>query len=384
MSSDATNEREQEDLTTVTDPRKPDEESEGQDPPLDVSISLDAFAAHVANNHPDACNACQVKEDEIRLITEQFDEKEKEIHTLYHSLKAKQAELESMKKDNEIYTKCRHELNHLRGLVQNVLNLGVPVNDHFGLDEIFMDKVQPSSTRPFKNSLAQVPPGTWGKMRSIQVESQETTHLLPRLVSSSNTDYYVTKEYAAYRQELGQFLDDKKLFQCAACLKPLYKQNQWILCMRCLAVPYCSTMCIHSHKPLHSIGCKTHHVWSAAIEAPRPTSTVDSTSFSTSTSSSSSEGKGGKGKGKGKGQRDQQPDRKRPRTTTGKCWYYTNYGKCKDGESCSRVHDNEAHRLFLEQKLAELSSSKVVRQPSTYGDYGNDGNADDGNGDDWQ
>jgi hypothetical protein len=344
--------------------------------------NLDAFDTFVNDNDPDACAACRVKEDEARLLSNQFNEKEQMNVTLIHSLKAKQAELESMKKDNEIYTKCRHELNHLRGLVQNVLNLGVPVNEHFGLDEIFMDKVQPSSTKPFKNSLAQVPPGTWGKMRSIQVESQETTHLLPQLVSSSNADYYVTKEYAAYRQELGQFLDDKKLFQCAACLKPLYKQNKWILCMRCLAVPYCSTMCIHSHKPLHAIGCKAHHVWSVAIEAPRPTSTVDSNSFSTSTSSSSSEGKGGKGKGKSKGSRDL-PDRKRARTGTGNCWHYTTKGNCKDGADCPRAHDNEAHRHFLERKLAELPSSKVVHQSSTYGDYGNDGNADDGNGDNW-
>jgi hypothetical protein len=82
MSSDAKDEREQGDLTTVTDPRKTDEESEGQDPPLDVLISLDEFAAHVANNHPDACDSCQVKEDEIRLITEQFDEKERDSHSL--------------------------------------------------------------------------------------------------------------------------------------------------------------------------------------------------------------------------------------------------------------------------------------------------------------
>jgi hypothetical protein len=197
-------------------------------------------------------------------------------------------------------------------------------------------------------------------------------------------NYYVTNAFAEYRQLLAEFLNSRKLFQCAACLRPLYSKHQWILCMRCLAVPYCSTTCINAHKALHVIGCKTHdghHVWRAGIEPPKPTSTVDSNSISTSTSSSSSEGKGGKGKGKGKGHRDHQPDRKRARTGTGNCWHYTTKGKCKDGDDCPKAHDNEAHRHFLEKKLADLPSSKVVHQPSTYGNYGNDGNADDGNGD---
>jgi hypothetical protein len=354
-------------------------ENEGQDPRLvNVSEEEVVLEEYVPAEHPDTCQACPVKDDEIRLITNQFTEKEEMCHTLLQSLKAKQAKLESMKEDNDIYIKCRHELNHLRGLVQNVLNLGVPVNEHFGLDEIFMDKVRPSSTKPFSNPLAQIPPGTWGKMRSIQVESQETNHLHPQLVSSSNADYYVTKEYAAYRQQLGQFLDDKKLFQCAACLKPLYRQNQWILCMRCLAVPYCSTMCIHSHKPLHAIGCKTHHVWNAAIEAPKPTSTVDSNSISTSTSSSSSEGKGGKGKSKGKakGHHDQRTSHKRQRT----CWHYTNRGSCKDGDHCGDLHDDAARLHYLENERRRIQASlSTVAQPSSA--YGNDGNADDGYGD---
>jgi hypothetical protein len=216
-------------------------------------------------------------------------------------------------------------------------------------------------------------------MRSIQVESQDNT-MAPQLVSSSSADYYVTKDYANYRHELAQFLDKAKLFQCGACLKPLYKQQQWILCMRCLATPYCSTMCIHSHKPLHGIGCRIHHVWRADIVPPKPASIAESTSISTSTSSSSSEGKGGKGKGKGKGSRDQ-PDRKRART--GNCWHYTTYGKCKDGTSCPKVHDNVAHRHHLERKLAQLVAPNAVQQPGAYdtGDYGNEDGDDDGN---WQ
>jgi hypothetical protein len=45
-----------------------------------------------------------------------------------------------------------------------------------------------------------------------------------------------------------------------------------------------------------------------------------------------------------------------------------------------------AHRRHLERKLAQLTAPNAVQQPDEYdtGDYGNDGNADDGNGDYWQ
>ena len=303
--------------------------------------------------------------------------------TLIHSLKAKQAELESMKRDNEIYTQCRHELNHLRALVQSILILGIPVKDHFGPDEIFMDQVKPSSTRVFHSPLAKIPSGLWGQARSIQVESAESNQMVPQLVPSSSADYYIAKEFEDYRQLLAQFLDNTKLFQCAACLKPLYKQLKWILCMRCLAVPYCSTMCIHAHKALHAIGCKTHHVWRADIEPPTPTSAVDSTSISTSTSSSSSSSDGtrgkGKGKGKGKGQHDQSAQRKRQRTGNPNCWHYTTNGKCREGDTCPKAHDDDARRTHLERQLANFPPPKVVQQSSAYGNYGNDD--DDGT---WQ
>ena len=63
-----------------------------------------------------------------------------------------------MNKDNEIYTQCRHELNHLRVLVQNILILGIPiVEDHFGPDRIFMDEVKPSSGKVGNNMLLELP-----------------------------------------------------------------------------------------------------------------------------------------------------------------------------------------------------------------------------------
>ena len=199
--------------------------------------------------------------------------------------------------------------------------------------------------------------------------------MAPQLVSSSIADYYVTKDYANYRQELAQFLDKAKLFQCGACLKPLYKQQQWILCMRCLATPHCSTMCIHAHKPLHSIGCRIHHVWRADIVPPKPATIAESTSISTS--SSSSEGKGGKGKGKG--QHDQHSNRKRQRT----CWHYTNRGSCKLGDQCPDLHDNAARLHHLDEERGRLHSSlsSVVQLPSKYGAV--DGNAD-GDDDTWR
>ena len=141
-------------------------------------------------------------------------------------------------------------------------------------------------------------------------------------------------------------------------------------------------MCIHAHKPLHAIGCRISHVWSSAVEAPKPTSTVDSTSSSTSSSSSSSTGKGsqGKGKGKGKGPADSRGTKRQRSEANPNCWHYTNFGTCKNGDDCPKVHDTGARQRHLEKELARLSSSKVVQQTGAYGgydgDYGADGDAD--------
>jgi len=381
MSSDAKDEREQGDLTPVTDPRNPNEESEGQDPLLDVPISLDELAAHVANNHPEACEACKIYEIEANDLISQLTEKEQMNVTLIHSLKAKQAELESLKRENEVFIHGKHELNHLRGLVQSMMILGIPIKDHFGPDEIFMDKVKPSTIKLFNSPLQIIPPGTWGHMRSIQVESTESSEMTPQLVSSSNEDYYVVRDYANYRQELAHFLDNMKLFQCGACMRPLYKQQKWILCMRCLATPYCSTMCIHAHKPLHAIGCRIHHVWRADIEPSKPATTTESTSISTSSSSSEGKGSKAKGKGKGKGPQDQHSSRKRQRT----CWHFTHRGSCNNGDECNDLHDAEARRRQLQKELQQLqpSSSSVLYQPAAYRNDADDAGDGNGNGT-WQ
>jgi len=110
-----------------------------------------------------------------------------------------------MKKDNEIYTQCRHELNHLRVLVQNILILNIPiVEDHFGPDRIFMDEVKPSSGKVGNIMLLELPSGIWGQARSIQVESAESKEIVPQVVSSSNADYYIAKDFTEYRQHYAQ------------------------------------------------------------------------------------------------------------------------------------------------------------------------------------
>jgi hypothetical protein len=323
----------------------------------------------------EACKSCEIYETEADSLVSQLTEKKEEISNLTHSLRATHTELESLKKENEAFVHGKHELNNLRALVVNVTNLGVPVTDHFGPDQIFMDDVKPSAqAKPFINNLTLVPSGTWGQMRSIQVESPSGA-LTSEFVSSSSADYYIAKEYAEYRKALAQYLDNAKLFLCASCLRPLYKQLKWLLCLRCLAVPYCSTYCIHSHKPAHALVCKTHHVWRADIEPPKPTTTTESTSISTSSSSSEGKGGKGKGKGKGKGQHDQHSSRKRPRT----CWHFTNRGSCKDGDQCNALHDNEARLRHLddERKRLQSSLSPVVQLPRSYGTDDGDADGDD-------
>jgi hypothetical protein len=288
-------------------------ENGGQDPRSENENDDEGDIDFVPPPHPEACQACDIYESEAKSLVSQLTVKQEEISNLTHSLKAKHAELESIKQDYEHFLHGKHELNVLRTLVLTMSNLGVPVNDHFGPDQVFMDHVKPSATKAFNSPLANIPSGAWGSMRTIQVESTGSTDLVPQLISSSMENYYVTNAFAEYRQLLAEFLNSRKLFQCAACLRPLYSKHQWILCMRCLAVPYCSTTCIHTHKALHVIGCKTHHVWRTDIEPPKPTSTVDSTSISTSSSYSSSDGNGGKGTGKSAGAPGQRSS-KRQRT----------------------------------------------------------------------
>ena len=149
-----------------------------------------------------------------------------------------------MKKDNEIYTQCRHELNHLRVLVQNILILDIPiVEDHFGPDRIFMDEVKPSSGKVGNIMLLELPSGIWGHARSIQVESAESKEIVPQLVSSSKEDFIsprILRSAASTSRNIWTAGGRSNM------LKPLLKKPtlKWILCMRCLDH---STMGIHHH-----------------------------------------------------------------------------------------------------------------------------------------
>ena len=200
MSSDATINGDQGHTTLVVVPTN--SELGEQDSP-----TVRAFSDYVNNHHPDICQICKVKDDEIRLITEQFTEKEEEISNLTHSLRAKHAELDSFKKEHEAFVHGKHELNYLRALVVNVTNLGVPVTDHFGPDQIFMDRIKPSPTKAFNSPLAKVPSGAWGNIRSIQVDSAESKEIVPQLVSSTTENYYIATAFSDYRQLFAQFLD---------------------------------------------------------------------------------------------------------------------------------------------------------------------------------
>ncbi len=91
MSSDAANDKEQGQTNSLVVPKE--KEEGGQDSP--ISVDMEEFDSFVNNNRPDTCAACLVKEDEARLLSNQLIEKENMNVTLIHSLKAKQAELES-------------------------------------------------------------------------------------------------------------------------------------------------------------------------------------------------------------------------------------------------------------------------------------------------
>jgi hypothetical protein len=159
-----------------------------------------------------------------------------------------------MKKDNEIYTQCRHELNHLRVLVQNILILDIPiVEDHFGPDRIFMDEVMPSSGKVGNNMLLELPSESGGKHDQFKWNLRSPKKLfliwflLPTRIIISPRILRSTASTTRNSWTAGG---------CSNMLKPLLKRPtlKWILCMRCLDY---STMGIHHRQPLHchAIGC---------------------------------------------------------------------------------------------------------------------------------
>ena len=136
-----------------------------------------------------------------------------------------------MKKDNEIYTQCRHELNHLRVLVQNILILDIPiVEDHFGPDRIFMDEVMPSSGKDGNNMLLELPSGIWGQARSIQMESAESKEIVSQLVFSSKEDFISPRTLPSTTSTTSS---SWTAGGCSNMLKPLLKRPtlKWTLCM---------------------------------------------------------------------------------------------------------------------------------------------------------
>jgi hypothetical protein len=144
------------------------------------------------------------------------------------------------------------------------------------------------------------------------VESAESKEIVPQVVSSSNADYYIAKDFTEYRQHFTQHLDSGRLLQCAqAAAQEAYPQVDFMYAMPGL---------FHNGHPLPQAASLSRQwllslsrPWSAAIHAPKPISAVDSTSISTSSSYSSSDGNGGKGTGTGAGAPGQRSS-KRQRT----------------------------------------------------------------------
>ena len=80
--------------------------------------------------------------------------------------------------------------------------------------------------------LLELPSGIWGQARSIQVESAESKEIVPQVVSSSNADFYIAKDFTEYRQHFTQHLDSGRLLQCAqAAAQEAYPQVDFMYAM---------------------------------------------------------------------------------------------------------------------------------------------------------
>ena len=177
-----------------------------------------------------------------------------------------------------------HELNHLRETVQDLQNLNITVKDAFAHPEdlALIMAMEPAKRKAkFTEPLREVPKGAWGSKRIIKVGQNPTTGLAE--ASAEDGDYYISTAFAKYRTALGYHLANHRLFKCATCAHPLHHQYKWCMCMRCLAVPYCSIACLGVHKPGHF--CSMHHVWTSDIPQPQDAAKGPVSSSSTSTSS---------------------------------------------------------------------------------------------------
>ena len=207
----------------------------------------------------------------------------------------------------------------------------------------------------------------------MEVDSDSTKQVL--VTRQEGADYYDSKDFSTYRTKFAIHLANHRIFKCATCAHPLHHQYKWCMCMRCLAVSYCSIACLGIHKPGHF--CSMHHVWTSDIPQPQ-----DAAKGPVSSSSSSTYGavkrkapdhrgqgpefgqhKGGyKGsherprtKGKGKGQS----------TTADNCRSYLRSGVCTNS-GCRYTHDVNAY--LANQALGARPGSYQGRD-ANQGDY---------------
>jgi hypothetical protein len=277
-----------------------------------------------------------------------------------------------------------HELNHLRETVQDLQNLNITVKDAFAHPEdlALIMAMEPAKRKAkFTEPLREVPKGAWGSKRIIKVGQNPTTGLAE--ASTEDGDHYVSTAFAKYRTAFGYHLANHRLFKCATCAHPLHHSYKWCMCMRCLAVPYCSIACLGVHKPGHF--CSLHHVWTSDIPQPQDAAKGPVSSSSTSTSSAGkrkapasnrypdgpafgqhtgynrSQYKGGQSKGsgtyKGKGKGQINP--------ADNCRSYLRDGVCNNS-GCRFTHD--VHAYMANQPLEARPGSYQGRD-ANQGDY---------------
>ena len=281
-------------------------------------------------------------------------EAEGEILSLHMNIVNQVQSFNKYKKEYAFFSNRNHELNRLRYIVGTLVNLGIPVKAMLAPDDMdLIFQMQPSAApSAFINPLARTPSGAWGQIRVINHLDYDK----PVALYNASGDYFITQAFTDYRQAIGKYFIDHRVFRCSHCLCPLHVKANWCLCMRCLAVPYCGTHCLHSHVPLHSLGCAPNHVWRTDIPYRAPyvpeeptTSSSSSSSFSSSSSSSSSSNTDGgrNNKKRGRGQRD---------NSNKPCKFYTEKGSCnpKDGKTCDFKHCNEARKAHLLAEAAKL------------------------------
>ncbi len=164
-----------------------------------------------------------------------------------------------MKKDTEIYTQCRHELNHIK--------FGRSCK-HFCFSEFLSRTIlvltELSWTMSSHHRAKSATAYCWSFPPNLGASTINSSGICGVQRNCSSSGFFFQRGLLSPRilrstvrqgQHYAQYLVSVMLFQCAGYLKPLFNQFKWILYMRC------STMCIHYHndKPLQlhcrAIGC---------------------------------------------------------------------------------------------------------------------------------